>query len=75
MAYPVSMEGSYMSIVWGKLNVNLAEHQECYEEAKRRLGLSNSREMGGVLSIDQVRAAVQLAERIRREREAKWYRD
>ena len=52
-----------MSIAWGKLNVNLAEHQEAYEEAKRRLGITDA----GVLSASQFSAAIQLAERIRKE--------
>ena len=45
---------------WGSLNINLAEHQEAYEEAKRRLGITDA----GVLSASQFSAAIQLAERI-----------
>ena len=52
-----------MSIAWGKLNVNLTEHQEAYEEAKRRLGITDA----GVLPASQLSAAIQLAERIRKE--------
>ena len=53
-----------MSIVWGKLNINLAEHQEAYEEAKCKLGITDA----GVLSASQLSAAVQLAELIRKEK-------
>ena len=52
-----------MSIAGGKLTVNLAEHQEAYEEAKRRLGITDA----GVLPASQLSAAIQLAERIRKE--------
>ena len=53
-----------MSIAWGKLNINLAEHQEAYEEAKCKLGITDA----GVLSASQLSAAVQLAELIRKEK-------
>jgi hypothetical protein len=58
-----------MSINWGSINVNLEEHQDAYEEAKRRIGISNVLDTKHSLS-----EILSLAESVRQERIAKQHR-
>lgn len=52
-------KGAAMSITWGALEA----HDECWERAKRELGVSDVRE----LTREQFRAVLILAEQLRRE--------